>query len=74
MGLLPHVFLQDIPGLERLLAEDADVLVQMIFQQVDQFMDKDQVVRLTHAEIVVEGHVVQQDGAVPFEHVSEKKI
>ena len=59
MALFPHVFLEHVSALEDFFAENADEVVEPPLQQVEKVAHKDQVVRLTHAEVVAEGHVVE---------------
>ena len=72
VALFPHVFLEHVSALEDFLAENADEVVEPPLQQVEKVAHKDQVVRLTHAEVVAKGHVVEHvTGAV--EHGTAKQ-
>ena len=58
--LLPHVFLQYVSGLENLLTVETQQSLQFLFDQVEELPDIDEVVRLAHAEVMIEGHVVEE--------------
>jgi hypothetical protein len=60
----PQPCLQHVPALENLLAEETDEGLQALLQQVQEAFHKDQVIRLAHAEVVVEGHVVEEGGVL----------
>ena len=35
-------------------------VVELSFEQIEQFIDVDEIVRLSDTEVVIEGHVVEQ--------------